>query len=99
MTLLTERFRMAGLTCRLQSSKPRLITMSAQEIGSLVVCRQQRNEIGVAILAGIRGFRVVVAGVARSHVRHVLRAGELDLIQTFVACCALNVRSPKVIFV
>ena len=90
MTLLAECFTVARLATGCHGSKTNFITVAAQEIGPLMVSREQCNKVGVTILARVRCRYVIVACVARRHIREVLCAGELNLIQTLMARHALH---------
>ncbi|HET6273029.1 MAG TPA: hypothetical protein VFG32_08610 [Bacteroidota bacterium] len=81
---------MARLATGCHGSKTNFITVAAQEIGSFVVCRKKRHKIRVAILTSVGCFHIVVACVACGHIRKVLSARKLNLIQTLMACHALH---------
>lgn len=91
MTLLAECLCVASLAVRIQCPDAGHIAVIACKVGALMIKRQQRNELGMATLAGVRCFAVVMAGVAGSHRREVRRPRFVRLVKTLMAGSARHV--------
>jgi len=91
MALLAERLGVTGLACGVQRSEPNDIAMVSPEVGHLVVGRDQCDKIRVAGLACVARLPVVMARVARRHVRHIGSGNYISIDDALVAGCAFNV--------